>query len=203
MLTVGTEVADPLVCAIGRALAHVGCAQPPPAASRRALLLVPAQLRPALHGALAQVAAFLDAREGGAAASAAAAAPAAAPLSTAAAELCARVPPAACAADFERVAVRYVEAGGGAPPPLLRLASLLHLLPAGEAPSWVGLVAPELLIGSGGGGGAVDAGRLAAALALLGGAAAGVHVQLQAGGWEACGPAAQRLLLRSGLRGSG
>ena len=53
MLTVGTEVADPLVCAIGRALAHVGGAQPPLAAARRAMLLVPTPLRAALHGALA------------------------------------------------------------------------------------------------------------------------------------------------------
>jgi hypothetical protein len=211
MPTVGAED-DIFVCAICRALAHA-CA-PDGGAPRRALLLLHAQRRPALHAALAQVAWALDARSGRGCA-----APAAAPLCAAARELCERVPSSACAADFERVDVRYLGAAEAAaaaaaapprvgqpppPPPLLRFASHLHLLPAAAAPSWVGLVEPELLCGGGAPDGAVDAFQLAAAVALLAsvgraGAPTEVHVQLQAGGWARSGPAVKRLLQRDSL----
>jgi hypothetical protein len=196
MLSLGVEP-DALVCAVCRALAHV-CV---PGAPRRALLLVPEALKqPALREALTQVAAFLDARElvaGGDGT----AATALAPLCDAARELCARIPPTACAADFERVRVKYLPPRGAPPPPLLSFASHFHLMHPDEAPSWVGLVAPELLCAAAGAAGDVDAFALAAAVALLGaqgrGARPQVHAQLQAGGWESCGPAVQRLLQRA------
>ena len=212
---------DALVCAISRALAHAcgrggggGPARP------RALLLLPSPLRRELHGALARVASFLDARERGGGGDGSGGGP---PLCAAAQQLCAGIPPATSAADFERVAVKYFGAGGedagskqqqqqqqGArappppPPPLLNFAAHLHLLPPDAAPSWVGLVAPERLCGGGGGaeGGAADVHALAAALALLGSAGRGgeaveVHAQMGEGGWERCGHAAQRLLRRA------
>jgi len=190
---------DCLLSALLRALS-----QPQPA-----LLLVPASLRAALPAAVSAVAALLEARGGGGGG--------AGGLAGEPGALAAALPPRLGAADFERVAVRYVRCGAAAAPAaaappaapdVLLAACHLHLAPAAAAPRWVCLVAPERTAlapaaaadaappaAPAAGAGAAAAARFNAALALLAGAgAAAVHVQFLG---AAPPPAARAVLARA------
>ena len=190
-------------------------ALPPPPSAAGALLLLPLALRPQLEEALTVLVDLLDGARPAPATSAGERS------SLAALPRPPRVP------DLQRVAVKYLAPaqqqqqrrggllaapsaaaaaaeGGGTAPDLLTFACAAHGL-AGEAaplPAWVGVVAPELLVGEGPPEGAApprpDALALNTALALLSGApgAPALHVHFCAPRGEG-GEALARVLQRA------
>jgi hypothetical protein len=200
-------------CGVCRALCH-HAASPP--AAPAALLLLPLALRPHLEAALAVLVDLLDGVH-----------PAPAATAGERASLAA-LPRAPTVADLTRIAVKYLAPtrkcgggsassasrallhpapDGGAPAPtpdLLTYASALHGLEAGQRPGWLGLLAPELLVGTGPPEGATpprpDALALNTALALLCGAPCrpALHVHFLAPRSE-CGEGVARVLQRAAV----
>ena len=162
-------------CGVCRSLALLASLPTP-----SALLLLPASLRPTLDSALSALVDLLDGTQP-------------APTCTATERsFLATLPSSIQCEDLARVSIKYLAAARSAPsssssssssaassseittaPDLLSYACAFHAQPQASRPSWVGLIAPELLLGAASGSGSqpcMDATALNAAMALLSGA---------------------------------